>query len=313
VEFPISGLEISPIYLAAVGFVVGVLGGFFGVGGSFLVGPLLFLTGLPANFIVGTDLAHIVGKSLVAAREHLVRGNVAIKLAIIMAVGTMVGNEAGAQTIELLEKGGIVNQVVGFTFIGVLIVIAAFMAWESWNTIKRSRAAELKSEPAGTGTQAAGVRLQHAPPAIRRLHERVQGINLAPMIDFGGIGRISLWIVLLVGALVGFLAGLVGGGGGFLRLPMLVYVLGVPTKIAIGTDLVEVAVSASYGTLTHGIKGNVDILIALVMHTGAAIGAQIGVKLTDFFAGPKIRLAFSPFPLIGAALIVWTLLAGIQT
>ena len=82
-DFPISGQHISPIYLAAVGFIVGIFGGFFGVGGSFLAGPGLFITGLLMNFVVGTDLAHIVGKSLVASREHLVRSNVDIKLALI--------------------------------------------------------------------------------------------------------------------------------------------------------------------------------------------------------------------------------------
>src|SRR5919198_4247597 len=96
-DFPISGQPISPIYLAALGFIVGIFGGLFGVGGSFLAGPGLFVTGLPINFVVGTDLAHIVGKSIVASREHLVRGNVDIKLALIMGAGTLVGTEAGAQ------------------------------------------------------------------------------------------------------------------------------------------------------------------------------------------------------------------------
>ena len=90
----------------------------------------------------------------------------------------------------------------------------------------------------------------------------------------------------------------------------LIYVLGVPTHVAVGTDLFEVMISASYGTITHGIKGNVDIMIALVMHTGATLGAQVGVMLTKHFAGPRIRLAFVPLPLIGAALIIYSLLTG---
>jgi uncharacterized membrane protein YfcA len=313
-DFPISGAHLSPIYLAAVGFVVGVLGGFFGVGGSFLAGPALFLAGLPMNFVVGTDLAHIVGKSLVAAREHLVRGNVALKLAIFVAVGTIVGSEIGAQAVEYLKKIGAVNQGVGITFIGVLVLISAFMFWESRNTMKRMSDDELKSSP-GTGGSTLEIRRRSAPPLIRNLHDRVQNLNLPPMVSLPGsdLGSISLWIVLLVGLLAGFFAGFIGGGAGFLRVPLLVYVLGLPTKLAIGTDLVEVAVSASYGTLSHGLKGNVDIMIALVMHTGAAIGAQIGTKLTDYFAGPKIRLAFAPLPLVGAALIIYTLVTGVET
>ena len=91
---------------------------------------------------------------------------------------------------------------------------------------------------------------------------------------------------------------------------MMVYVLGVPTHLAVGTDLFEIIISASYGTFSHALKGNVDILIALVMQTGAAIGAQIGAISTQYFAGPKIRLAFVPLPLIGVGLVLYTLLTG---
>jgi uncharacterized membrane protein YfcA len=93
-------------------------------------------------------------------------------------------------------------------------------------------------------------------------------------------------------------------------MPSMVYVLGIPTHLAVGTDLFEIIISASYGTLSHAIKGNVDILIALVMNTGAAVGAQIGAISTQYFAGPKIRLAFVPLPLIGAAIVIYTLFTG---
>ncbi|HEY1790461.1 MAG TPA: sulfite exporter TauE/SafE family protein, partial [Verrucomicrobiae bacterium] len=101
-----------------------------------------------------------------------------------------------------------------------------------------------------------------------------------------------------------------GGGAGYIRLPSLIYVLGVPTHVAVGTDLFEIIVSAGYGTVTHALKGNVDILIALVMHTGAAIGAQIGTILTQYFSGIRLRIAFVPLPVIGAAIILYGLLRG---
>src|SRR5246127_4346270 len=102
--FPISGTEISPIYLIVVGFVIGVLGGFFGVGGSFIAGPALRLVGVNWNFAVGTDLAHIVGKSVVAARRHRALGNVDLKLGFYMAIGTIAGAEVGAQLIQILKR-----------------------------------------------------------------------------------------------------------------------------------------------------------------------------------------------------------------
>src|SRR5205809_7882118 len=110
--FPISGADISPIYLVIVGFVIGIMGGFFGVGGSFIAGPALRLVGLDWNFAVGTDLAHIVGKSVVAVRQHRTFGNVALKLGVIMAIGTTGGAEIGAQAIQIFTRAGNVNVVV---------------------------------------------------------------------------------------------------------------------------------------------------------------------------------------------------------
>ena len=121
---------------------------------------------------------------------------------------------------------------------------------------------------------------------------------------------ISLWVIVLVSFIGGLFSGFLGGGAGYIRMPMMVYILGIPTHLAVGTDLFEIIISASYGTFSHAIKGNVDILVALVMNTGAAIGAQIGAILTQYFAGPKIRLFFVPLPLIGAAIVLYTLFSG---
>src|SRR5215467_15108432 len=115
--FAISGTHIDPLYLMGIGFVVGILGGFFGVGGSFLAGPALFAVGVPMNFVVGTDLAHIVGKSIVAARKHRTLGNIDLKLGLIMALGTIGGAEGGAQLIQALKRAGNVNSVVSWVAI----------------------------------------------------------------------------------------------------------------------------------------------------------------------------------------------------
>src|SRR3989442_2711231 len=111
--FLISGTHIDPIYLVAIGFIVGMLGGFFGVGGSFLAGPALYAVGVPMNFVVGTDLAHIVGKSIVAAKKHSALGNVDMKLGMAMVLGTIMGVETGAQAIEYFKRQANVNLAVG--------------------------------------------------------------------------------------------------------------------------------------------------------------------------------------------------------
>jgi uncharacterized membrane protein YfcA len=302
-HFPISGAEISPVYLIVIGFLIGILGGFFGVGGSFIAGPALRAVGLPWNFAVGTDLAHIVGKSVIAARRHRALGNIDFRLGFIMTIGTIAGAEVGAQLIQTLKRMGNVNTVVSYVSISVYVSISAFMMWESWRTLRQQRNA------VGTIPKTAPKRdessFRHVTAAIHRL-------KIWPMISLpaSGVKSISLWTIILVSFVGGLFSGFLGGGAGYIRMPMLVYVLGVPTHLAVGTDLFEIVISASYGTFSHAVKGNVDILIALVMHTGAAVGAQIGAIATQFFAGPKIRLAFVPLPLIGAAIVAYTLFTG---
>src|SRR5713226_10535814 len=132
--FPISGAHISPIYLIIVGFLIGILGGFFGVGGSFIAGPALRVVGLDWNFAVGTDLAHIVGKSVVAVRQHRAFGNVDLRLGLIMAFGTIGGAEIGAQLIQMLKRAGNVNFVVSIVSITVFTSISGFMLWEGLAT-----------------------------------------------------------------------------------------------------------------------------------------------------------------------------------
>src|SRR6266498_4737148 len=133
--FPISGTHISPTYLVIIGFVIGILGGFFGVGGSFIAGPALRAVGVDWNFAVGTDLAHIVGKSVVAVRQHRAFGNVDLKLGLIMAIGTIGGAEIGAQAIQMFKRAGNVNLVVSVVSIVVYLSISAFMLWESRKTL----------------------------------------------------------------------------------------------------------------------------------------------------------------------------------
>jgi uncharacterized membrane protein YfcA len=293
--FPISDVTVNPLFLAGVGFVVGLLGGFFGVGGGFLAGPMMFLVGVPMNFVVGTDLAHMTGKSIVAARRHRALGHVDIKLGLLMVVGTVPGIEVGARIVEGLEATGVIDQVLGITYIVILVAIGSFTAWESLRALQLVGTEKMDTADA---------------LAFEGVSRRVHGLRLRPLISLpeSGIESVSLWIIVIVSFLTGLFAGVLGVGGGFIRMPMLVYLLGVPTHVAVGTDLFEVVISAGFGTVTHALKGNVDILMALVMQTGAAIGAQIGAVSTRFFAGPRIRLFFSVLPFVGAALTALKLL-----
>jgi uncharacterized membrane protein YfcA len=282
--FPISDVVINPFALSAIGFVVGILGGF-------LAGPLMFWAGVPINFVVGTDLAHMSGKSVVAARRHRALGNVDLRVGLLMIAGTIPGVEVGAQFIERLKVLGNAEQVVGSSYVVILILISVFTGWESIRALRASRTDQV---PAADIDK------------IANPSQKSALLRIPPMISLpvSGIEQISVWIVIGVGFITGILAGFLGVGGGFVRLPALVYIIGIPTHVAVGTDLFEIVISAGYGTLSHALKGNVDIMIALTMHTGAAIGAQIGAVATRYFSGPMIRFLFSFLPFIAAILVL---------
>lgn len=294
-EFPIAGVTVDPVALMVIGFIVGVLGGFFGVGGGFLAAPFMFWIGVPMNFVVGTDLAHMTGKSIVAFKRHRALGHVDIKLGLWMIAGTMIGVEIGAQIIEHLEESGSVDLVIGIIYILILTLVTAFTMYEAIRSLRMMQTEKMDAQDV---------------VGFQGIAKRISGLKIPPMISFpaSGIESISLWTVIGVGLFTGVLSGMLGVGGGFIRMPMLVYVLGIPTHVAVGTDLFEIIFSAGYGTLTHAIKGNVDIIMALVMQTGAAIGAQIGAVSTQYFTGPKIRLFFSFLPLIGILMVILRLL-----
>jgi len=227
----------------------------------------------------------------VAAKRHRTLGHVDIKLGVIMIAGTILGIECGARVIEMLEARGTVDTVVGTAYVVILLIISIFTGWESLRAIRMIRTEHLDVKDA---------------LGFEGVTKYVQKFKVPPMVSLpaSGVGSISIWLILGVGVITGLLAGILGVGGGFVRMPMLIYVLGIPTHVAIGTDLFEIMISAGYGTLTHAIKGNVDVMMALVMHTGAALGAQIGAVLTRYFTGPRIRLLFSVLPLIGVLMML---------
>ncbi|PYM02752.1 MAG: hypothetical protein DMF13_05685 [Verrucomicrobia bacterium] len=204
----------------------------------------------------------------------------------------------------MLKRAGNVNLVVSVVSIVIYLGISGFMMWESWKTLALSKRQNSQRKSITRGGKSDESAFQHVTKAIQRW-------RIPPMISLPQSGiTISLWVILLVAFVGGLCSGFLGGGAGYIRMPSMVYILGIPTHLAVGTDLFEIVISASYGTFSHAIKGNVDILIALVMHTGAAIGAQLGAISTQYFAGPKIRLAFVPLPLIGAAIVIYTMFTG---
>ncbi|MFH1984247.1 MAG: sulfite exporter TauE/SafE family protein [Pseudomonadota bacterium] len=275
---PIAGVKIFWPGLVLIGFSVGVIGGFFGMGGAWMVTPGLNILGFPMAFAIGTDMAHIAGKSMISTMRHSKFGNVDYKLGIVMLVGTMVGIECGAQIVMYLERLGQVGPVVRWVYVGFLALIAFMVFYDYYVAVSKKKAGVTDGEHGTEGIT-----------WYKTLHR----INIPPMMHFKTAGfTCSAWLPIMVSFLTGVLAGFLGIGGGLLRMPALVYLIGCPTHIAVGTDLFEVMISGLYGAFTYAIKGRIELVAVFVMLTGAAIGAQIGTVATKYAKGYGIRLAF---------------------
>jgi hypothetical protein len=280
--FPISGAEINLLFPIFLGFTVGIVGGFIGVGGGYMVTPALIIFGVPGHLAVGTDITHIAGKSVIATIRHRQLGNVDFRLGLIMVVSTMMGVELGVQLINYFKAMGLVDVVVLTASLIILFGIGVYTQVETRKSKKILD--QMKKE---------GKRLPRE-VMVSSIARRMQKVEIPPMVYLKTSRlRISFWVVFIVGFTTGALAGFFGIGGGFIRVPALIYLVGTPTLIAVGTDLFEIIISAGYGSLRHGMSGNVDIMIALTMLLGATLGAQIGAIATSYVRGPSVRFVLS--------------------
>lgn len=281
VYMPIAGVDIFWPGLIILGLGVGVIGGFFGMGGAWMVTPGLNILGFPMAFAIGTDIAHMAGKSLISTMRHGKFGNVDYKLGGIMIIGTVLGFEIGAQMIMWLERIGQVNVVVRWMY----LVLLATVAWTVFADVAKRRRKEAEARAAGQPVDALATGHQW--------HKTLQKIHIWPMVHLPTSGiTCSLWLPVGVALITGWLAGILGIGGGLIRMPALMYLVGCPTHIAVGTDLFEVMISGLYGAATYTYKGRVELVAAIIMLVGAAIGAQIGAVATKYIKGYGIRVAF---------------------
>ncbi|MFH1480119.1 MAG: sulfite exporter TauE/SafE family protein [Pseudomonadota bacterium] len=275
---PISGVEIFWPGLVLIGFSVGVIGGFFGMGGAWMVTPGLNILGFPMAFAIGTDIAHIAGKSMVSTIRHSKFGNVDYKLGFVMVIGTFIGIECGAQIVMYLEKIGRVGSIVRWVYVCFLFLIALMVFSDYAKARKKKKMGVEVGEKGVEGFT---------------WYKTFHKIKIPPMVHFKVAGiYCSAWLPIFVSFVTGVLAGFLGIGGGLLRMPALVYFIGAPTHIAVGTDLFEVMISGLYGAFTYTLKGRIELVAVFVMLTGAAIGAQIGTVATKYSRGYGIRVAF---------------------
>ncbi len=281
VLMPIAGVKIFWPGLIILGIGVGIIGGFFGMGGAWMVTPGLNILGFPMAFAIGTDIAHMAGKSLISTLRHGKFGNVDYKLGLIMLFGTIVGFEIGAQMVMWLERIGQVDKWVRYLY----LVLLTLIAWMVFADVAKKKRKDREAVASGKEVDKLSTGIEW--------HKTMHKIKIPPMIHFKEAQiYCSAWLPITVSFLTGWLAGILGIGGGLIRMPALIYFVGCPTHVAVGTDLFEVMISGLYGTGTYTYKGRTELVAAMIMLCGAAVGAQVGTVATKYIKGYGIRIAF---------------------
>lgn len=318
--FPNAEVMVHPVLLLLLGLIVGTLGGFFGVGGGFLITGGLIVFGVPESYAVGTGLTLIMGSSIINMLKHRGLGNVDFKLGILLVAGSIPAVYLAERLNNALETAGLAGPVIRYVYVIVLLSLAAFLIYDYFQT-RRRPAATPPGTAATTGSTGETV-------STAGLARRVQSLRIPPhsiplpgrpplstyvTLKTAGIARMSVFIPLLVGFAIGFFAGLLGAGGGFILMPVLVYALGIPTTVAIGTDLFQVIITGSAGTFNYAcgsaaILGQdclnrVDLLMALIILAAASAGSQIGATATRYVDPARIRILYGITVLSGAIAI----------
>ncbi|WP_458207597.1 sulfite exporter TauE/SafE family protein [Haladaptatus sp. NG-SE-30] len=273
------GLGLSPTTFAVfVGFglLIGVLFGFFGMGGSFLVTPALLVMDYPARVAVGSGLAFVFGTSVIAALKHRDHGQVDYKLGVLFITGMTVGIEGGKEIVFLLEKLGMADLVVGTAYVVLLGAVGLII-------LNDARTATDETDP----------------PLV----ERFETLQLPPTVTIKGGTEVSVWLTLAIAAAIGVLSGFLGVGGGFLLMPAMMYVLGVPAAVAVGTDVFQITASGAVGSFLYAQSGAVDLSIVVPLLAGSALGARLGAAATAIVDEDDIKGYFAAMLLAGSAAV----------
>ena len=270
IYLPIAEMSVNIFLILGMGGAVGFLSGLFGVGGGFLMTPLLIFIGVPPPVAVGTEANQIVASSVSGVLAHWRRANVDFKMGFVLLLGGFVGSSLGVILFKYLQNLGQLDLVIKLSYVIFLGIIGFLMLWESSRTIIRSRSA-----------------------AARRgkLHQHNWFHGLPFKIRFRKSKLyISAILPFLIGATVGVLSAIMGVGGGFIMVPAMIYLLGMPTSLAIGTSLFQIIfVTANVTFLQALTVQTVDILLAVLLLTGAVIGAQFGSKYSVRMKGEQLR------------------------
>jgi uncharacterized membrane protein YfcA len=272
IYLPIAEVSVNAFLLLGLGGLVGVLSGMFGVGGGFLMTPLLFMIGIPPAVAVATEANQIVASSFSGVLAHLKRRTVDLRMGVVLLVGGLVGAAAGVQVFSILREMGQVDLLVRLCYVLFLGAVGGLMFVESLNAIRRTRAAG------------------PAPRIERRQRGWIHALPFKMRFRTSGL-YISVIPPLVVGLVVGILAAIMGVGGGFIMVPAMIYLLGMPTKVVVGTSLFQIIFVTGFATLMHAtLNYTVDMLLAVLLIVGGVVGAQVGARIGTRLKAEQLRI-----------------------
>nr|WP_207621339.1 MULTISPECIES: sulfite exporter TauE/SafE family protein [Chelativorans] len=264
-------MSVNMLVLLAMGGAVGFLSGMFGVGGGFLITPLLIFYNVPPAIAVATGANQVIASSFSGTLSHLKRGTLDVKLGLVLLVGGIIGSAAGIYVFAYLRQLGLLDLTVSLLYVVLLGSVGGLMLVESVRAIQRSRAG-----------QAASLRRPGQHNWIHRLPLKMR-FRASKLF-------VSVIPILALGAMIGFLASLMGVGGGFIMVPAMIYLLKVPTNVVVGTSLFQIIFVAAFTTVSHAYTNQtVDVVLAFLLMVGGVAGAQYGTRVGQKLRGEQLR------------------------
>jgi len=287
---PIAEVSVNIFVLLGLGAMVGFLSGMFGVGGGFLITPLLFFIGIPPVIAVATGANQVVASSISGALAQFRRRAVDLRMGAVLTVGGFVGSGIGGVVFDLMTKAGQIDLFVQLSYVLFLGLVGSMMLLESVRSLLRARRPGV-----------AQIRRAH-------VHSWVHGMPLKMKFRVSGL-YISVIPPILVGSVVGFLSAIMGVGGGFIMVPAMIYLLGMPTKVVVGTSLFQIIFVTAFTTLMHALNHHsVDMLLALLLILGGVVGAQFGARVGVRLKAEQLRVLLALLVLMVAGKIALDLL-----
>ena len=291
---PIAGNSVNMAAILGLGGAVGLLSGIFGVGGGFFMTPLLIMLGIPPTVAAASDSNQIIGASTSGTLAHFRLGNVDFKMGFLLLAGGVAGGCVGVRVIKMLRALGNADFLINLTYVLMLGLVGGYMFYES-----------LQSMRSTTSTASTVTKVKEPSSSERGLG------NLPWQIDFVRSGvRLSVLMPLGLGTLVGILAAIMGVGGGFIMVPVMVYLLRMPMHVVVGTSLFQILFTCVNVTIMQSIENHtVDFILALLLLIGSSVGAQLGTRIGRKLHADQLKILLATLVLVVMGKILYDLLA----